>query len=200
MNYLTSRVEVARATDASGGYNLIIDVRVVRFRLTNHPRTHLFNWAHCRLSHGVAVYIQLPRNGAYASPPPHRVQAHDLRHQVRGRRHDDAPATGRAARSPGVALAAVGRRSAGRPSRGRVDGWRRARHRGGGQIAAGTLGCPCSQWSEPQPSNRLGDRMTDPKSQAASTTSSSPRSLTSAWKSPLSASRPDSRSPPMTVK
>ena len=73
--------------------------------------------------------------GAHA-PPLHRAQAHDVRHQVRGQRHDGAPAAGRAARAQAqrcalwVAAAPTG------PVGGCVDGWRRTYHRGGRCFAA----------------------------------------------------------------
>ena len=52
--------------------------------------------------HGVAVHVQLPRDGAHA-PLLHHVQAQDLRHQVRGYGHGAAVPAHRGARSPDAA-------------------------------------------------------------------------------------------------
>jgi hypothetical protein len=65
--------------------------------------------------HGVAVHVQLPRDGPHA-PLLHHVQAQDLRHQVRGNGHGAAAPAGCDAGSLGAARRAAGRRSGGRPS------------------------------------------------------------------------------------
>lgn len=73
--------------------------------------------------HGVAVHMQLPRDGAHA-PLLHRVQAQDLRHQVRGYGHGaawTAPTSpprpvGRGAGSPGAPGLAVTYRNGGSTS------------------------------------------------------------------------------------
>ena len=70
--------------------------------------------------HGVAVHVQLPRDGAHA-PLLDRVEAQDLRDQVRGQRHDAVrrapPRAGRGAGTPGAATLAGEHRSDGRSRR-----------------------------------------------------------------------------------
>jgi hypothetical protein len=64
------------------------------------------------------MHVQLPRDGAHA-PLLHRVQAQDLRHQVRGYGHGAVARASRGAGSPGARLWTAAGRSVGRSSTAR---------------------------------------------------------------------------------
>ena len=77
--------------------------------------------------HGITMHVQLPRDGAHA-PLLHRVQAQDLRHQVRGYGHGAVARAGCGAGSPGARPRAASGRNGGRSSTVR-RGWRCGRLR-----------------------------------------------------------------------
>lgn len=81
--------------------------------------------------HGIAMHVQLPRDGAHA-PLLHRVQAQDLRHQVRGNGHGATARSGRGAGSPGARPQSAACRSGGRSSTARR--WRARGRRGAPRI------------------------------------------------------------------
>ena len=105
--------------------------------------------------HGVAMHVQLARDGAHA-PVLDRVQAQDLRDQVRGYGHGAAAGqrrhVGRGAGSPGAAIGLNGCAAAAAPRR--VVDRRRARCRRDRSAMAGDVVCACHQWSSGHPAGQ----------------------------------------------